>query len=280
MKKLDVVVCVSILLYLTVSVESQSISSPDTPPMLALKASLGNQESLGCPIRTPVNGLTSRTIPDFLEANTFPGLKHLHLAFNNIQGPILLGFENTFLQSLWLNGQMSESKLNGSIAVLQNMTYLTEVWLHGNEFTGPMPDLSGLSNLNQLSLRDNNLMGIVPLSVVNHPKLAIVNLTNNYLQGPTPKFDTSKVAVDMNKGSNNFCLDEPGTPYDDRVNILLSILEPLGYPAIPTHAWKGNDPCPNIKRSYLEGRLEAVDIMGHGAAATEEDEARVEAVGH
>ncbi|KAK1563849.1 hypothetical protein Q3G72_033894 [Acer saccharum] len=36
------------------------------------------------------------TIPDFLEANTFPGLKHLHLAFNNIQGPILLGFENTF----------------------------------------------------------------------------------------------------------------------------------------------------------------------------------------
>ncbi|KAK1562678.1 hypothetical protein Q3G72_015694 [Acer saccharum] len=128
------------------------------------------------------------------------------------------------------------------------MTYLTKVWLHGNEFTGPMPNLSGLSNLNQLSLRDNNLMGIVPLSVVNHPKLAIVNLTNNYLQGPTPKFDTSKVAVDMNKGSNNFCLDKPGTPYDDRVNILLSILEPLGYPAIPTHAWKGNDPCPNIKR--------------------------------
>ncbi|KAK0605910.1 hypothetical protein LWI29_032076 [Acer saccharum] len=47
MKKLDVVVCVSILLYLTVSVESQSISSPDTPPMLALKASLGNPEGLG-----------------------------------------------------------------------------------------------------------------------------------------------------------------------------------------------------------------------------------------
>ncbi|TXG73318.1 hypothetical protein EZV62_001897 [Acer yangbiense] len=216
MKKLDVVVCVSVLLYLTVSVESQSISSPDTPPMLALKASLGNLKSLGWSDPDPYKWThVSWTIPDFVEANTFPGLKHLHLAFNNIQGPIPLGFGNTFLQSLWLNRQMSL-----------------------------IPDLSGLTDLNHLSSRDNNLTGIVPLSVLNHPKLAIVNLTNNYLQGLTPKFDTSKVAVDMNKGSNSFCLDEPVTPCDDRVNILLSILEPKGYLAIPAHAWKGNDPCP------------------------------------
>ncbi|TXG57104.1 hypothetical protein EZV62_018417 [Acer yangbiense] len=95
------------------------------------------------------------------------------------------------------------------------MTYLTEIWLHGNSFIGPIPDLSGLGNLNHLSLRDNQLSGIIPSILVNHPKLAIVNLTYNFLQRPTPKFDTSKVEVDIIAEANVFCLDAPDVACDD-----------------------------------------------------------------
>ncbi|KAK1592031.1 hypothetical protein Q3G72_018078 [Acer saccharum] len=365
MKKLHHVVVCLVLLYVTVvSVESQSSASLDTPSMLALKACLGNPESLGWSDTDPckwahvmcfnnrvtdiqigsqnlkgtlppdLNNLTflkklevmqnqlsgplpflsglnalqqflvnennfsfissdfftgltalqiiyldynpflpwqipeslkhasglqifsanaanvTGTLPDFLNRDIFPRLEHLHLAFNHLQGPIPLSFANTFLQSLWLNEQKCEFRLNGSIAVLQNMTYLTQVWIHFNDFTGTTPDLSGLSNLNYLSLRGNGLTGIVPSSLVNHPKLAIVNLTDNYLQGPTPKFDTTRVEVDMKAGSNYFCLDEPGVACDPRVDLLLSTLESLGYPTLLERDWKGNDPCHDSDSLY------------------------------
>ncbi|KAK1552217.1 hypothetical protein Q3G72_012554 [Acer saccharum] len=104
------------------------------------------------------------------------------------------------------------------------MTSLSQLWLHGNLFTGPIPDLSGLGSLEDLSFRDNQLTGIVPLSLVNLPKLGKVNLTNNLLQGPTPKFDNSKVVVDMNNGSNSFCLDDLGLACDDRITVCCRLL--------------------------------------------------------
>ncbi|KAK2635522.1 hypothetical protein Ddye_030314 [Dipteronia dyeriana] len=210
------------------------------------------------------------TITDFI-GDTFSGLTQLHLAFNNLQGPIPLSLAKAPIQSLWLNGQNSQSKLNGSVAVIQSMTSLKQLWLHGNLFTGPIPDLSALSSLEDLSLRDNQLTGIVPLSVVSLPGLAKVNLTNNLLQGPTPKFDTSIVAVDMNEGSNSFCLDQPGTSCDDRVNILLSIVQPLGYPAVLAEDWKGNDPCsPKLwtRISCQNGNITVVNFQNMGLSGT------------
>lgn len=81
----------------------------------------------------------------------------------------------------------------------------------------------------------------------NHPKLTTPNLTNNLLQGPTPRFNNSKLTVDMRTGSNCFCLDDPGLACDSRVNILLSIAESMGYPEVLAESRKGNDPCPTYK---------------------------------
>ncbi|KAH7526062.1 hypothetical protein ACOSP7_019301 [Xanthoceras sorbifolium] len=226
---------------------SLQIISLDYNPFSAWEITDNLKDASGLQIFSANGANVTGTIPDFLGGDTFPGLTTLHLAFNNLQGPIPFSFAKTSIQSLWLNGQKSDSKLNGSIAVIQSMTYLTEVWLHGNRFTGPIPDLSGLSNLNYLSLRDNQLTGTVPFSVVNLPNLAKLNLTNNLLQGPTPKFDTSKVDVDMIAGTNNFCLDEPGVACDSRVDVLLSTLESVGYPVGIAESWQGNDPC-NIWR--------------------------------
>ncbi|KAJ0038334.1 hypothetical protein Pint_22482 [Pistacia integerrima] len=183
------------------------------------------------------------TIPGFLGGDVFPGLKSLNLAMNNLHGQLPESFAGSAIETLWLNGQNSDTKLNGSVSLLQNMTSLTQVWLHMNQFTGPLPDLSGLTGLKDFSLRDNQLTGIVPSSLVNLPGLSTVNLTNNLLQGPTPKFDTSKIRVDMRTGSNSFCLDDPGFPCASQVNILLSIAESVGYPVVFAQSWKGNNPC-------------------------------------
>ncbi|KAE8690931.1 putative receptor protein kinase TMK1 [Hibiscus syriacus] len=176
--------------------------------------------------------------PGLFDSVTFPGLQELHVAMNNLEGELPAGLVGSGIQSLWVNGQ----SLNGTIEVIQNMSSLVELWLHGNRFSGPLPDFSMLTGLQHLSLRDNQFTGVVPMSLLNLKTLHIVNLTNNELQGPTPKF-ADGVIVDMTPGSNRFCLDDPGVACDDRVNVLLSIMESVGYPENFADNWKGNDPC-------------------------------------
>ncbi|BAT81287.1 hypothetical protein LR48_Vigan07g077700 [Vigna angularis] len=181
------------------------------------------------------------TLPDFFSSDVFPGLTVLHLAINNLEGALPLSFSGSQIQSLWLNGQKSVNRLGGSVAVLQNMTFLTEVWLHSNAFTGPLPDLSGLKSLKVLSLRDNRFTGPVPPSLVGLKTLEVVNLTNNLFQGPMPVFGNG-VEVDNDKDSNSFCLSGPGD-CDSRVQVLLSVVGLMGYPQRFAEGWKGNDPC-------------------------------------
>ncbi|KAI3818369.1 hypothetical protein L1987_12175 [Smallanthus sonchifolius] len=180
-------------------------------------------------------------IPDFFGSDTFTGLIKLRLAFNYLEGGLPDTFSGSLIQGLWLNAQRSESRLNGSIGVLQNMTQLTEVWLHGNLFSGQLPQLWGLNQLESLSLRDNSLTGLVPASLTGLKSLKVVNLTKNMFQGPMPKFGES-VVVDM-VGIDSFCLQDPGVECDLRVNLLIAVAESVGYPEVFAEKWKGNDPC-------------------------------------
>ncbi|KAK9699824.1 hypothetical protein RND81_08G197800 [Saponaria officinalis] len=211
-------------------------------------------------------------IPEFFDASTFPSLSNLHLSSNTLQGGLPAGFAGmTSLQTLWLNGQKDASNsrtLNGTITVLQNMTGLVQIWLNMNGFTGPIPDLSGLSGLYDLNLRDNSLTGLVPASLTKKSSLKTVNLTNNALQGPTPKFGAS-VAVDMLPDQNSFCLNTPGVDCDSRVNDLLSVIEPFGYPLKLATGWKGNDPCNNFNGiSCLGGNITVINLQNLGLTGT------------
>ncbi|XVF43451.1 hypothetical protein PTKIN_Ptkin02bG0041100 [Pterospermum kingtungense] len=202
--------------------------------------------------------------PDLFDPATFESLTELHLAMNNLEGSLPANFAGSMIQSLWVNGQ----SLNGTIEVIQSMSSLTEVWLHGNQFSGPLPDFSSLTQLRNLSLRDNQFTGVVPLSLVSLKSLYIVNLTNNELKGPTPKFADS-VIVDMRAGSNSFCLDDPGVDCDERVNILLSTLEDVGYPVIFAENWKGNDPCNNwLGVACAQGNVVSVLFAKKGLTGT------------
>ncbi|KAJ0728227.1 putative transferase, protein kinase RLK-Pelle-LRR-IX family [Helianthus annuus] len=184
-----------------------------------------------------VNANIMGTIPEFFGSDSFPGLVNLHLAINGLEGKLPMSLSGSQLESLWVNG----NKLSGKIDVIQNMTFLKEVWLHSNSFSGPLPDFSGLKGLEVFSVRDNSLTGPVPESLTSLESLKSVNLTNNMLQGPMPKFRDS-VSVDMVKGSNDFCLPEVGD-CDPRVVTLLLIAKSMDYPAKFASNWKGNDPC-------------------------------------
>ncbi|KAI4307681.1 hypothetical protein L6164_030843 [Bauhinia variegata] len=204
-------------------------------------------------------------IPDFFNQDVFSSLTSLHLAGNNLEGGLPASFGGMQIQSLWLNGQ--KSKLFGSIDVIQKMTSLQEVWLNLNNFSGPLPDFSGLKDLQNLSLRDNMLTGPVPASLLSLPSLKVVNLTNNMLQGPMPVFKAG-VTVDMSKGSNRFCLPSPGD-CDPRVNTLLSIVELMGYPQSFADSWNGNDPCQDwIGITCIDGNITVVNFQRMGLTGT------------
>lgn len=206
-------------------------------------------------------------IPDFFGADVFPSLSILHLAFNNLEGEFPKSFSGSQIQSLWVNGQGGDNKLGGTIDVIQNMTLLKEVWLHSNGFSGPLPDFSGLVDLESLSLRDNMFTGPVPVSLTNLKSLKVVNLTNNLLQGPVPAFG-SGVSVDLSKDSNSFCLPTPGH-CDPRVNTLLLIVKSMGYPQRFAENWKGNDPCADwIGITCNEGNITVVNFQKMGLTGT------------
>lgn len=180
-------------------------------------------------------------LPDFL-ATAFPSLDHVALAFNLLSGPVPAAFAAAPFLSLWLNNQRGSSGLSGGIAFIANMTYLEELWLHSNDFSGPLPDFSGLQHLQDLQLRDNHLTGPVPPSLTALKTLNRITLTNNLLQGPVPVFPDTVKIIDLNPKSESFCLLKPGD-CDPRVNVLLSIAKSFCYPNRFAENWNGNDPC-------------------------------------
>ncbi|GJM96406.1 hypothetical protein PR202_ga13237 [Eleusine coracana subsp. coracana] len=180
------------------------------------------------------------TIPDFL--GTLPSLELLALAYNYLSGPVPESLSGAPLEQLWLNNQRGDSKLNGSISFVTNMTALQQLWLHDNTFSGPLPDFKGFDNLWDLQLRDNQFTGPVPDTLVNLKALKTVTLKNNFLQGPRPAFPKG-VVVDMD--DEKFCLQDPGKPCDPRISLLLEVAAGFMYPKRLADGWVGNDPCKN-----------------------------------
>nr|GMD20954.1 receptor protein kinase TMK1-like [Ipomoea batatas] len=219
----------------TVSLDNNPFSPWPFPESLKDASPLRSFSAINCSI--------SGTMPDIFISSNFPSLTDLRLSFNSLSGPLPPSFSGSSLQTLWLNGLKGDSSsLNGSIAVLQNMTALTQVWLHSNSFSGPIPDLSGLNSLQDFSVRDNSLTGPVPDSLTKLSSLKVVNLTNNMLQGPTPQFPDT-VQADVVASTNSFCLPQAGKACATNVNILLAVAKDVGYPIQFAKDWKGNDPC-------------------------------------
>ncbi|KAK1426364.1 hypothetical protein QVD17_15035 [Tagetes erecta] len=185
------------------------------------------------------NAKITGTIPDVFEK--LHNLQDLRLSYNNLTGSLPASFAGSQIRNLWLNNQAVG--LSGRLDVVSRMTQLEQVWLQANLFSGAIPDLSNCSGLFDLQLRDNELTGLVPESLMGLGKLVNVTLQNNRLQGPLPVFNSGVVAeLGSDEDSNSFCLFTPG-PCDVQVTVLLEVAGAIGYPMALAQSWKGNDAC-------------------------------------
>nr|GMD89694.1 receptor-like protein kinase 2.33 [Ipomoea batatas] len=175
-------------------------------------------------------------LPEFL--GNMSSLEVLLLSMNRLSGAIPGSFKDSMLKMLWLNDQSGE-KMSGPIDVVATMTSLTSLWLHGNSFSGKIPEgVGNLTYLQDLNLNTNNLVGLIPDSLVDMP-LDHIDLNNNHFMGPLPKFKAKNVTCE----SNPFCQTQPGAPCAPEVVSLLEFLDQVNYPSKLVESWSGNDPC-------------------------------------
>lgn len=175
-------------------------------------------------------------VPDFF--GKLASLSVLKLSYNRLSGPIPKSLGGSNLQILQLNDQ-SGGGMTGSIDVIGTMVGLTQVWLHGNQFTGSIPDNIGdLSSLKDLNLNGNRLVGLIPQALADL-KLQSLDLNNNMFMGPIPDFKTPNASF----SSNSFCQRVPGEQCAPDVTTLLDFLHDLNYPAKLASEWTGNNPC-------------------------------------
>ncbi|XP_072998617.1 receptor-like kinase TMK3 [Typha latifolia] len=198
------------------------------PQELENSAQLTNLTLINCGLVGP--------LPDFL--GKMSSLTVLKMSYNNLSGAIPSSFAGSALQILWLNNQVG-SGLSGSIDILASMTFLSDVWLHGNQFSGPIPSAIGAcTSLWRLWLNVNQLVGLIPVNLTSLPQLQSLQLDNNILMGPIPL-----VKYNFSYDGNSFCSLKPGEPCVPQVTALLNFLDGVNYPSKLAESWFGNDPC-------------------------------------
>ncbi|KAL8478293.1 hypothetical protein ACS0TY_030268 [Phlomoides rotata] len=113
-------------------------------------------------------------------------LEYLDLGANKLEGEIPKSLGNSsHLQIISLsdNGlRGSPDRLIGNVSC-KAMRSLEYVVLNLNQFSGPIPDTKFCSSLRGVSLAGNNLTGPLPLSLGELPKLEILDLSFNSLEG-------------------------------------------------------------------------------------------------
>ncbi|OMO82570.1 hypothetical protein CCACVL1_11897 [Corchorus capsularis] len=223
------------------------------PKALQNSVQLTNLSCMSCNLIGP--------LPDFL--GSMPSLTNLRLSFNSLSGEIPGTFNGSVLQTLWLNDQLGEG-MTGPIDVVATMESLTELWLHGNQFTGPIPDnIGNLTLLKNLNLNKNNLVGLIPDSLANM-KLDNLVLNNNQLMGPIPVFKTKNVTY----VPNNFCQATEGLPCAPEVMALVEFLGGVNYPSRLVSSWSGNDPCDWVGIRCISGKVTIINLPHYNLSGT------------
>ncbi|GMH23365.1 hypothetical protein Nepgr_025208 [Nepenthes gracilis] len=87
------------------------------------------------------------------------------------------------------------NRLSGNLPPdLASCVELRNLYLHGNQMSGPIPDfLSSLRNLVRLNLASNNFSGNVQASINNLTRLGTLYLENNQLNGALPDLKLPKI---------------------------------------------------------------------------------------
>lgn len=193
-------------------------------------------------------------MPDFL--GSMSSLMLLDMSYNRLSGEIPTSYSGLPLQILKLNNQ-DGSGLSGGIDVIASMTQLSLVWIHGNAFTGPIPEAIGAcTSLKEFVINNNKLIGLVPTNLTTLPKLDMLQLQNNNLMGPIPKVSFTNFTFLPNK----FCQSSPGMPCSPQVTALLNFLDHMNYPSEISDTWSGNNPCDSWRGIFCSNKNEVTRI--------------------
>ena len=128
------------------------------------------------------------------ELDSLTNLRVLNLHSNNLSGDIP-DLSTTMLEELYLANNYDEmvedSGLTGSVPTwLNRMTNMGKLWLWGNRLTGSIPDLSGMTSLQELKLANNMLDGGVPDGSMLPPNVTWLIIDRNPLGGTIPNLSS------------------------------------------------------------------------------------------
>ena len=110
------------------------------------------------------------------------------------------------------NGQvvalnLFQNNLQGSLPDLSSLTSLTELVVRNNQLTGKIPRLTALTQLEKVSFYENQLCGPIPdLTGLSH--LTQLDLSHNQLTGPIPDLSQLKNLQTLGLGGNQLCRDK------------------------------------------------------------------------
>ncbi|XVF76103.1 hypothetical protein PTKIN_Ptkin13bG0239000 [Pterospermum kingtungense] len=225
------------------------------PKALQNSVQLTNLSCMSCNLAGP--------LPDFL--GSMLSLTTLMLSDNSLSGEIPRTFNGSVLQMLWLNDQLGNGGgMTGPIDVVATMESLTVLWLHGNQFTGPIPDnIGNLNLLKDLNLNTNKLVGLIPDSLANM-RLDNLDLGNNQLMGPIPMFKASNVTF----ASNKFCQATQGVLCSPEVMALLGFLGGVNYPPRLVSSWSDNEPCNWVGIRCNSGKVSIINLPHYNLSGT------------
>lgn len=141
-----------------------------------------------------VLALDDNMIEGKLPQFSLPNLKAITLSFNAFTGEIpnsMAGLSSLEMLAL------DHNNLTGRLDILQNMSHLTHVYLDNNVWDHEINDLffAGHENITHLDISNCSIRGIVPGHFFNFPKLEILDLSRNLLEGdlPGPALDNTNV---------------------------------------------------------------------------------------
>lgn len=112
-------------------------------------------------------------------------VEYLDISHNSLSGPLPHCFDNTYLKQLSLEG----NNFSGSIpSALLNFSALKVLNLRDNRLFGSIPvSIGNLRHLRALLLGNNHFSGVIPKEVCELDYISIMDLSNNFFSGSTPR---------------------------------------------------------------------------------------------
>lgn len=201
----------------------------------------------------------------------------------NWTGPPCIGNQSKWIGITCSNWHVVQIVLEGvnlsgylPSTFLQNITFLSQLDFRNNQLFGPLPSLKNLVFLERVLLSFNHFTRSIPVEYVEVPSLQLLELQENYLDGPIPPFDQPSL-TSFNVSYNHLSGPIPETSvlqrftessYDNNSDLCgkpLDKLCPIEPPA-PSPAPSVIPPIPGVEPHKKKFQAWIVALIG-GAAA-------------